>query len=281
MLTLGNLTFKFAKPTDFNDIEDLTVQSVFPEPLEAALNRIERGFTDVILKHLHESPTCSSPMKENVARIQHAYRANPEAAAVVKAEIAAQSEPVLGLETMRLQVAEFLKEINEGLQDFRVLCVSTNIDSERLWSLYAENHKGIALRIEPDLRNDSKFQLFHPVQYRDARPSFYEDTLDFVAHSMFGDQEAHRLKATKNIIYTKTREWEYEGEYRLAIPVMPDEQPWNTLGYYREEITELYLGMAVAPEDQKLLTRRARIINPQIKVFQGTPAFGRVRFVEI
>lgn len=280
-LTLGNLTFKFAKPTDFNDIEDLTVQTVFPEMLEAALSRIEGGFTDVILRHLHEPPTCSSPMKERVALLQHVYLTNPDAAAVVNAEIATQSGPVLGSERMRLRVAEFLKEINEGLQDFRVLCVSTHIDSEKLWSRYAENQKGIALRIEPDLRKDSKFQLFRPVKYRDVRPSFYEDTLDFVAHSMFGDQEAHRLKAIENIIYTKTRKWEYEGEYRLAIPIMPDEQPWNTLGYYREEITELYLGMAVTTEDRRLLVKRARVINPQIKVFQGSPAFGRVRFREL
>ena len=281
MLTLGNLTFKFAKPTDFNDIEDLTVQTVFPEALEAALDRIERGFTDVMLRHLHEPSTCSSPMKEKVALIQHVYRDSPDAAAVVNAEIATQSEPVFDSEMMRLRIAEFLTEINEGLQDFRVLCVSTHIDSEKLWSRYAENHKGISLRIEPDLRKDLKFQLFRPVKYRDARPSFYEDTLDFVAHNMFGDQEAHRLKAIENIIYTKTRQWEYEGEYRLAIPVMPDEQPWNTLGYYREEITELYLGMAVATEDRQLLVKRARVINPEIKLFQGTPAFGRVRFREL
>ena len=28
-LTLGNNTFKHAKPSDFNDIEDLTIQSIF------------------------------------------------------------------------------------------------------------------------------------------------------------------------------------------------------------------------------------------------------------
>ncbi len=33
-LTLRNRTFKHAKPSDFNDTEDLTIQSVFPEALE-------------------------------------------------------------------------------------------------------------------------------------------------------------------------------------------------------------------------------------------------------
>jgi hypothetical protein len=31
LLTLANKTFKHAKPSDFNDTEDLTLQSLFPE----------------------------------------------------------------------------------------------------------------------------------------------------------------------------------------------------------------------------------------------------------
>src|SRR6185295_11059948 len=83
-LTLGNGTLKHAKPSDFNDTEDLTIQSIFPEETEAALKRLDRGFTDVILQHLNDPPTCDSPMKEKVALIQEVYRVNPAAADVVK-----------------------------------------------------------------------------------------------------------------------------------------------------------------------------------------------------
>lgn len=85
-LTLGNKTFKHAKPSDFNDTEDLTISSIFPEETEAALARLSSGFTDVILQHLNHIPTCASPMKEKVALIQQIYRANTSAADVVKAE---------------------------------------------------------------------------------------------------------------------------------------------------------------------------------------------------
>src|SRR6266404_5636 len=44
-LTLGNRTFKHSKPSDFNDIEDLTVRSIFPESDEAALAEINNGLT--------------------------------------------------------------------------------------------------------------------------------------------------------------------------------------------------------------------------------------------
>ena len=61
LLTLGNRTFKHAKPSDFNDTEDLTLQSIFPEEIEVALKKIEHSVADVILQHLNDPPTCRSP----------------------------------------------------------------------------------------------------------------------------------------------------------------------------------------------------------------------------
>jgi hypothetical protein len=68
-LTLGNRTFRHAKPSDFKDIEDMTVQSIFPEETEVALKRLSEGFTDVILAHLNDPPTCASPMREQASRL--------------------------------------------------------------------------------------------------------------------------------------------------------------------------------------------------------------------
>src|SRR6266849_4767688 len=85
-LTLGNNTFKHSKPSDFNDTEDLSIQSIFPEETEAALKKLENGFTDVILQHLNDPPTCSSPMREKLALLQHVFRTNPDAADIIKAE---------------------------------------------------------------------------------------------------------------------------------------------------------------------------------------------------
>jgi hypothetical protein len=44
-LTLRNRNFKFAKPSDFNDTEDLTIQSIFPEETEVALKAMSDNFT--------------------------------------------------------------------------------------------------------------------------------------------------------------------------------------------------------------------------------------------
>ncbi len=267
-LTLGNRTFKHAKPSDFNDTEDLSIQSIFPEETEAALKRLSIGSTDVILAHLNEVPTCSSPMREKVAILQNVFRRNPDASAIIKAEMAKEGgDEIYNVEHMRARAEAFVREINEFMQGYRVLCVTSLNDSEKMWSGYAENHKGIALRIEPNSAKDSKFQLFRPVTYREKRPPLFEDTLEFIAGSLFGDQEAKREATLDKIIYAKTLKWAHECEYRLAIPMLQDEEPWNTLPYHPEELTELYLGLAMDKADADEIVGLALGVNPKIMIF--------------
>jgi hypothetical protein len=269
LLTLGNRTFKHAKPSDFNDTEDLTLQSFFPEETEVALKKIERGITDVILQRLNDPPTCSSPMKEQVAAIQHLFRTNPDAADVVKAEMASEAaEPVFDVNHMRGVAEAVVKEINERMQASRVLCVTTHKDSEKMWDDYAGNHKGIALRIEPNLAKNSKFQRFRPVIYREKRPTLYDNTHEFMAGSLFGDFETRLRAMVERIVYTKTLKWSHESEYRLEIPLRKNEEPWNTDPYHPEEITELYLGLAMEKTDADRIVGMALAVNPNIAIFR-------------
>ncbi|WP_338832654.1 DUF2971 domain-containing protein [Bradyrhizobium sp. 27S5] len=142
--------------------------------------------------------------------------------------------------------------------------------SRLVWSGYAENPKGIAIRIELNLAKDSKFQLFKPVVYREKRPPLYDDTLEFSAGGLFGNLEARCRAALDKIAYAKTLAWQHEGEYRLVIPLNQREEPWNTLAYHPEEITELYLGAAITDADKQDLVAKAKGLNPKIAVFQAT-----------
>jgi len=84
-LTLSNKTFKHAKPSDFNDIEDLTIRGIFPEDDETALREMESGFTDVTMQHLDDPPTCLNPdLRAKIALLQAVFKANPGAARLIK-----------------------------------------------------------------------------------------------------------------------------------------------------------------------------------------------------
>jgi hypothetical protein len=82
-------------------------------------------------------------MREKLALIQQAYRTNPRAVEMVKARLLEEGRrPLFDVEHMRARAEGHIKDINEFMQRWRVLCVTTNKDSERMWSEYAENHKG-------------------------------------------------------------------------------------------------------------------------------------------
>jgi len=222
-------------------------------------------------------------MREMIAIIQRGFRTNPRAEEIVRADLSnGGGTPIYDVEYMRERSKIFIKEINDFMQEYRILCVTTHRESERMWSYYAENHKGVALRIEPNVAKDSKFQLFKPVEYREKRPPLYDDTLDFISDSLFGDQEACRRSILEKIIYTKTIHWQHEAEYRLAIPLRKGEPPWNVLKYHREEITELYLGLAMTKEDKDDMVSTSKALNPEISIFQMDRAPNRkLSFIQV
>lgn len=264
-LTLGNRTFKFAKPSDFNDVEDLTVQSMFPEELEAALTRLARSFTDVILRNLDRPPVCEEPNRTKIMMLQQVFRTNPEAVELSKRH--GRDQQAHDVEGFRTRADALLAELNRSLQTWRVFCATTDIASELMWEQYAQNHQGIALRIVPSRSKDSKFQLFRAVEYFEKRPPLYKDSLDFSEGHFFVDPVTQTNAMLERIIYSKTLQWKHEKEYRLAIPLRQGED-WNTLAYHPEEIAELYLGSAMTAEVREDVIRRAKVINPNIGIIQ-------------
>jgi hypothetical protein len=198
-------------------------------------------------------------MKEKLALMQAALRADPSAVARIKAEIARGAmDGIYDMDRLRATAESTISDVNAFMQGWRVLCVTMHQDSEKMWSGYAENHKRVALRIEPNVAKDSKFQRFKPVVYQAKRPPLHDDVLEFVAGSLFGDRVARYRAIMEKIIYAKTLDWQHEGEYRLAIPLASDEEPWNTLPFHPEEITEIYLGAAMTDADRAGILGKAQ-----------------------
>lgn len=263
-LTLQNRTFRHAKPSSFNDSEDLTVSGVF-EDHEQAICLLAVTFIDTIASNLELTPTCSSPMREKIQLIQKSIVANPELLELFKNNNA--ENPVYGdSQYFSSMMESHVHEINEFMQDYRVLCVTTSFTYERMWQMYAQNHEGIAFKIKPNSEKDSKFSLFKPIEYTDQRPPLYQSVEEFVYGSVFGDHESRCKEMCEKIIFSKTREWEDENEYRLAIPII-NEASWETLPYHQEELVELYLGMGMEDETMKEIANLAREVNPCIEIY--------------
>jgi hypothetical protein len=280
-LTLRNGTFKHARPSDFNDLEDMTVRSVFPESNEEALEQIKTHFNQILLRNLDRSPKCQNEqMREQIEVLQELFRRHPEVAEaiddVLKEDDIAQ---LYDLERLKEQSELFVKEINAFMQDYRVLCMTCEINNDQMWERYAENSQGIALRILPNMERDSKFQLFRKVKYSANRPPIYGSVLEFLEEGLFRDQLERTKEIIEEIVISKTLEWEYEEEYRLAIPVLGNAD-WNTMPYHSEEISELYFGANSSEEFKTEIRSLAKVRNPNIRIFHACrDPSGRLMFL--
>lgn len=268
ILTLSNGTFKHAKPSDFNDVEDLTISKLFPGSIEDSLQDIEQNFVDIISRNLDREPTCASSIREQILVIQAIIKARLSNKEILS-NFAKTDGNVYDVEHMKRFPASYVDEINEFLQSYRVLCVTRNLHSIRMWDRYARGHSGVAVRIEPNLEKDSKFKLFQEVKYQDERPSLFENPAQFIQDSIFGNKSQIIRRFLEKIIYTKTRDWKYEEEYRLVIPVLNHEAPWDILPYHPEEVTELYLGARIERFVKNEMVSYARNLNPRIRIYRA------------
>ena len=202
-LTLLNKVFKHAKPSDFNDVEDMTVKSIFPEDEESALVKIKDNFINCLVKNLNVTPTCDSPKKEQIIYLQHALRISSNVTLLKNSLRSDSISSIYNIDWLRSFCRDFIHQVNEHLQQYRVLCVSDVNNSEKMWVHYAQNHEGIVLRILPDIEKDSKFRLFRKVTYCPMRPPLYDNVLDYLEGSLFGNQNEIMKAMLEKIIYTK------------------------------------------------------------------------------
>lgn len=270
-LTLGNGTFRHAKPSDFNDDMDMTLQSVFPEDIETALEQITNGMARIISENLDKPPTCSAgKMRVMVSQLQDMLRAKPELLEIFEREMVGERiGDVYDVEHMRNYTENLVAELNEFLQGFRVLCVTDDKASIPMWERYTANHCGVVLRITPNEEKDSIFKLFRKVTYERVRPTLYENATAFLEGSLFGDQQRTKREMLDKIIYTKTLEWEFEQEYRLSAPLAPGEN-YDTLRYHPEEVSELYLGANMKLIEKEEVVELARSRNAGVEIFQAS-----------
>lgn len=268
-LSLGNKNFKHADPTSFNDTEELTVQNLYEGTEEEIYSTMLRHFHNVISNNLDAPSTAlNSRIRQQITFLQGVYKNNPAAIDIIRSEIEQQTDPIFeDIDAHRKQIAGHIAEINHHMKQHRIFCVTDSKNNERMWECYAQNHEGVVLRIVPDVEKNSKFTLFRRVEYKDTRPALYRDAGVFFEESLFSDQKEILKTKMDQIIYTKTREWEYENEWRLAIPVF-DGESWSTDPYHPGEIVEIYLGLDMSRDIKAEMINLAREVNPNIEIFE-------------
>lgn len=155
--------------------------------------------------------------------------------------------------------------INPILNNVGILSLSKNKEHLAMWAHYADNHKGIVLEFEADhwffkdlkLPNDDEV-LHHleKVTYipKDNRKSIPSDKY-----------------FTKETFLSKSKDWEYEEEYRMSVYVALDNEYIDgiSMKFPNDLMTGVYLGNKASCETKDYILNLLDIETwKHLKVFQ-------------
>lgn len=166
-------------------------------------------------------------------------------------------------------IASFNEAIHAHLLNSRVLCVTEDVNNVVMWSHYAEQHRGAAFQLGCLPHLDNRLLAAKPVQYTEEFIAF-PGAEEYAKH-LTGESPVDLVQLVCKIAYTKHRDWAYEREWRVHIPLL-DEQPSTNVSIYTEppEIFQaMYLGCRMPSGEREHLINLARARLPTMKIYQA------------
>lgn len=162
-----------------------------------------------------------------------------------KQNIQEKQKEILENSIIKNGISQCIKDqINENLG---ILSLTTKKDNLLMWAHYANEHKGFVIELDKShlfFNQHKKYKNFLgqllKVNYSKTRPSHEFSELD-----------------TVKIFLTKSKEWEYEEEYRMFLPLInADNNSKKELFLYTipsDAIKSIYCGWNMSEENKNLI----------------------------
>jgi hypothetical protein len=161
---------------------------------------------------------------------------------------------------------DFRKFMGEG----KILCLSEIPDNILMWSHYAEQHAGLALRIRCVPELDSVWGLAKPVRYVEQMPSLYDE--EFLSNLMSGSASmdfCYAREQIEKLVYTKARCWLYEKEWRVSMGRGRTLTDREDLRFHPLELDGVIFGCKMSYNDRKEFTDLIRYQYPHAEISEA------------
>jgi len=243
-IVLTTRSLRWSSPVLFNDPFDVPRELSFgitPDELVQASARR--------MAHLIENPP------EDTAPFSHKVRVILE---TVKKGISGELKAQLlsGLKEVAAShrpTGESMDEMRKlwrtWLPEHRILCLTESPTHSAMWYHYAAKYRGVVLELRCIEELDSAWLAAKPVSYPASKPPIY--TADGWAELLCLQQEVAVQAVLHSATYTKSPDWSYEREWRVASFKRPtDTGDFTDYKFDRQELGALYFGPMISPEDK-------------------------------
>ena len=167
---------------------------------------------------------------------------------------------------------------NYLLEKIKVSCLTTHNDNTLMWSHYADKHQGIC--IEYDISNIYKRKevIFKKIKYHTKMNRYNSFTSnDDLTIRNFVLDEYTEINYIIESFTIKSKEWEYEDEYRILFYDEKNENPNGTL--INLPIKSICFGVQTSKEDKELVYNLVKSINEKNRNKNGKK-YKRIKLYE-
>lgn len=172
-----------------------------------------------------------------------------------------------GLELLR-------KEWRSMYCEQRILCFTESWDSASMWDRYSQGHRGALLEFACLDHLDSAWLTAKPVNYTDDPLSV--NTPAGLADLLFYEVQYAMTRIMEEYTHTKTTDWTYEKEWRLASWKRSHEQgEYSDYEFSVEELIGVTFGALMSENDKTEMQLQVKTKYPHVKLWQASIDSGR------
>jgi Protein of unknown function (DUF2971) len=265
---IRNSSLKLSIPSAFNDPFDILLEEALGSEVEDFLHELLPAFFEIVSGELDYVTLRPGDFRDKVILLNQQLRDLPADALTARREAWAKQPPegVWDLKSLRENNKLVVATIQGQFRTYGILCTSANKDSLLMWSHYSDHHRGVVLELRPNVEKQSALLASKPVRYSKERPLMYRSARELIEKALFQSAEDVARSLLQSLIYTKSPEWEYEGEFRLAIPRFVREGAREAyLDFHPEELTRVLFGCRVSDDQRRELEGLARRFNPDVR----------------
>lgn len=267
LLILQNRTLKYSSPAIFNDPFDIQTRVDF----DFGISEFMEAFIDELYRLVHAEKEPVGDDNNTLFRdIKAMWHIAQRSSRKMPKEVFKQETRTLVEDTIKLS-EQYIEDINYWWKQFvrasRVFCVAEEHENLLMWAHYAEEHTGavIKFRCLPEL--DTPLCAAKKVDYV-KKPPVIAKLDEYIQYITRHDPDTlNQDSLFYDLILSKTKNWEYEKEWRVFIPPVNMENPtipkddngneilFDLMSFYPQEIHAIYLGCKMNNDNRQKIVK--------------------------
>lgn len=264
---LENSSLRWREPNQFNDPFDHQISYIFPYTKDELAEELVKEIEELVYER-------EASFKEETSLSLMVQILRKSKDKIPKQEVLETLEKGVHETSDNLQAYQDKLNtfINQELNKSRVLCVTEDNDNVVMWSHYADEHRGVCIRLHCIDELDNTLLLAKPINYESTFPIF-PSVQEHVKY-LTGESPFEMSDLVYKIPYYKHEHWSYENEWRVHVP---HNEPLNTDGFNdwaenKRVFGAIYFGCRIDLSEASDLLRLVESTYPNMEVYQSKPS---------